>query len=167
MIILFSFNIINHFTDFGMCRLYLHFIEMNWHVKSEIVFCIMLLSTALRIIFALTVYCCSFFLACFWRDLITWICTTTKQYFDIPACCSLYLLYPSQPGVAGGLQVVRGSRPASFSWFLSNNGFNSGWLRMQGHSRLDGACFQRAAGPRCSFIIISRLEVAGNTLRCR
>ena len=30
-----------------------------------------------------------------------------------------------------------------------------------------GNCFQRAAGPRCSFIIISRLEVVGNTLRCR
>lgn len=74
---------------------------------------------------------------------------------------------PTWCGVAGGLQVVRGSRPASFSWFLSNNGFNSGWLWMRGHSRLDGARFQRAAEPRCSFIIISRLEVAGNTLRCR
>lgn len=30
-----------------------------------------------------------------------------------------------------------------------------------GHSRLAGACFQRTAEPRCSFIIISRLEVGG------
>ena len=51
-----------------------------------------------------------------------------KHYFDLAACRSLCLLYPSQPGVAGGggLQGVRGSRPARFSWFLSNNGFNSG-----------------------------------------
>lgn len=52
----------------------------------------------------------------------------TDSISDIAACCSLYLLYPSRPGVAGGLQVVRGSRPASFScvfffFFLSNNGF--------------------------------------------
>lgn len=88
-----------------------------------------------------------FSLACFCSVLSPKFVHTTKQCFKITACCWLYLLYPSQPGVAGGLQVVQGSRPASFSRFLSNNGFNSGWLWMQGHSWLDGACFQGAAGP--------------------
>lgn len=145
---LFPFTIIGIDTDFVMCVFIVFGLKWRIHLLSahKLYFGIILLKSSVTtdppcaaVVGFILIFSCQ---CSFCRLSLRWS-HRTDSISDIAACCSLYLLYPSRPGVAGGLQVVRGSRPASFScvfffFFCQTTAFNSGWLWMQGHSRLDG-----------------------------